>query len=205
MSQQTPPHSAHLLRQPLGRLAVPVGLGLVLQWSPVHASGFLDPGPFNQSNWSGSPTLTACPIEDPVGCYTFASNTSLFIASVPSATTTFSAGPIPQNASSVLVSFTYAFEPANNFQSAYYSIGTQQYSLSPSLGSTINFGLQSGDQLAFVISSDESAEPAFLTITQFEAVPAPLPLLGGAAAFGWIRRRRAFLRNASSTRKALKP
>jgi hypothetical protein len=128
----------------------------------------------------------------------------MFLASVGSTTTTFSAGVIPANASSASVSFTYLFDPANTFQSAYYSVGGQQFPLSPSIGSTINFGLSPGDQLSFIISSEDSADPAFLTVTNFEAVPAPLPLLGGAAAFGWIRRRRAVLRQASIERKTLK-
>lgn len=200
MSRCTPLNSVRLLRQPLSRLLAPIGLGLALQSAPVYAAGFFNPGEFNQNNWTSSPSLTACPVEDPASCFTFSSNTSMFIASAPSTTTTLTAGEITNQFPASWVSFTYIFEPANDFQSAYYTTdvaGTQIFSLPPSNGTPVIFSLVPGDQLSFVVSSDQSADPAFLSITGFSYVPAPLPVLGGAAAFGWIRRRRAFLRNSS--------
>lgn len=189
--------SVCMLRQPLGRLLAPVGLGLVLQSTPVLAGGFFDPGPFNQDNWTSSPTLTACPAEDPASCYTFNSNTSMFIASAPSTTTTFASGIVPLDSETQIAFFTYAFEPANPFQSAYYTIGATSFPLPESIGSPLTLAIKPGQQLLFGISSEDAADPAFLTVTNFSSVPAPLPVLGGAAAFGWIRRRRAFLRNSS--------
>ena len=192
------------LRQPLARFLAPVGLGLVLHSAPVQASGFLDPGPFNKNSWSSVPSLDTCPAEDPASCFQFSSNTSMFIASAPSTTTTFTSGQTPPEEQDVMVSFTYSFEPANPFQSASYTVGAQTFPLPVSNGTPLVFWLNPGDQLAFNIYSEDSADPAFLSITNFSSVPAPLPVLGGAVAFGWIRRRRAFLRNSSIAKGACK-
>ncbi|MFN9547231.1 MAG: hypothetical protein ACK6AD_09210 [Cyanobacteriota bacterium] len=189
----------------LGRLLAPIGVGLLLQCAPVQAGGFLDSGPFHQDNWTVAPPLSACPPEDPTSCYTFVSNDELFIASASSTITTLTAGSIPLNASGVSVSFTYNFYPDDPFQTAFYTYGSNSYSLDEANGSTIAFELVPGDQLIFGISSPNSSASAFLDITNFRAVPAPLPVLGGAAAFGWIRRRRAYLRNSSIPAESLKP
>lgn len=198
------PHPLRMLRRPLGRLLAPLSLGLVLQSAPVQASGFFEPGPFNENSWSSVPSLTTCPAEDPASCFKFSSNTSMFIASAPSTTTTFTSGQTPLAGLRTMVSFTYSFEPANAFQSAGYTVGAQTFLLPASNGTPLLFWLNPGDQLAFDIFSQDSADPAFLSITNFSAVPAPLPVLGGAAAFGWIRRRRAYLRHASIAKGACK-
>jgi hypothetical protein len=121
----------------------------------------------------------------------------MFIASAPTTTTTFASGNVPLDVEAQIASFTYAFEPADPFQTAFYTIGTNSFPLPDSLGTTLTLAINPGEQLLFGISSIDSSNPAFLTITNFSSVPAPLPVLGGAAAFGWIRRRRAFLRNSS--------
>lgn len=61
-----------------------------------------------------------------------------------------------------------------------------------------NYVIQKGDSIAFgVLTPNLSNNIGILQITNFDAepVPAPLPLLGAGAAFGWSRRLRRRIRS----------
>lgn len=201
----SPSRHSHWRGLLLGRLAAPAAVALLsaLGTAPARAAGFLDPGPFGQNAWTGSAELsTPCPSADPASCYSFSSNTSLFLASAASTVSTLTSGTLSDGGP---ISFTYTFDPLYPSQTAYYTIGGQTFALDPSMGSTIQFTAQANDQLSFGIDSSSDSDAAFLSITNFSytAVPAPLPLLGAGAAFGWIRRRRAVLRaNAAAAATA---
>jgi hypothetical protein len=103
------------------------------------------------------------------------------------------------------VSFKWLFSNGeDNTDIASYLIGTSETILSdvPSVIASpiVNLTIASNSSIAFrVRTTDNSGNPASLSITNFDAVPvpAPLPLLGVAVAFGWSRKLRRRLKRAS--------
>jgi MYXO-CTERM domain-containing protein len=91
------------------------------------------------------------------------------------------------------ISFGYNFDQLEGFPDAYYQIASNSIIALTGSG-TINTTLLAGQTFSFGIINNGGLGD--LTISNFNAtpVPAPLPLLGAGAAFGWIRRRRAQLK-----------
>lgn len=99
--------------------------------------------------------------------------------------------------------WSYFTDDTNNDDQSYYYLVDDLNNVTTTLLSSQTSGdsglesvtLQSGWRLGFgVHTSDNSAGPGYLQITEFNPVaaevPGPLPLLGAGAAFGWSRRLR---------------
>lgn len=99
------------------------------------------------------------------------------------------------------ISFNYLFETGDTSDSdkGFFAINGNknvgfQTSTSSESGSYDFSNLKSGDVISFgVLSQNNTGTPGYLTISNlnFTEVPAPLPLMGAAAAFGWSRRLRS--------------
>jgi hypothetical protein len=153
---------------------------------PARALDFLN----NPSSWSGA---TQCP--NPSGCvddigsgsYDIGGNESSGQYSITSPTATID----------TFISFNYSFEPSDpSLSSAAFSLDGTTYTLLAASQSSASgpLLLTSGNSFSFRLIN--SGEQPILGLSNFSAtpVPAPLPLLGGAATFGWIRRRRSQLK-----------
>jgi hypothetical protein len=183
--------------------ATPLAVGLCLAAPPnAQAVSFTDgdasSNPFFYDNWVLVGGDDGAFTENPYN----SSNSSLFFSSSGVVgTNTFTSGKtsIPYN-----VVFNYSFDPTLDPPldpaSAYYQIcndsNCSSVFSSGNLGSTgvESVALASNQYLRFGIDNNDTAGD--LTISNFnaEGVPAPLPVLGAGAAFGWIRRRRAQLK-----------
>jgi hypothetical protein len=99
------------------------------------------------------------------------------------------------------VSFKWLFSSGeDNTDIASYLIGSSETILSDvptsSTAAISNLTIANNGSISFRVSTDNSGNPGILSITDFGAVtlsgpipvPAPLPLFGCAAAFGWSRR-----------------
>lgn len=156
---------------------------------PARATGFLD-----LSTWSGatpcSESVTASCVAQPGEGHDYD------VAGTDSDPGTY----VITSASTsqpVYVGFSSSFEPANS------SLSTAQYSTDGSLFIDLPIGVNvssgpilvaAGQSFSFRLLN--SGEQPILGISDFSStpVPAPLPFLGAAASFGWIRARRAVLR-----------
>jgi len=109
-------------------------------------------------------------------------------------------GPSPY---SFTFKWSYFTGDINNDDQSYYYLVDESNNVTTTLLSSQSSGdnglesvtLQTGWRLGFgVHTSDNSAGPGYLQITEFNPVaaevPGPLPLLGAGAAFGWSRRLR---------------
>lgn len=170
----------------LTSLAV-LGLNLILL--PAKATGFSD-----ISTWSGatpcSETVVSSCVADPGEGHDYdiagtSPGTGMYV--ITSQTSTVESN----------ISFSYSFEATNtSLALAQYSTnGSVFTSLPPALnGSPGLIILASGQSFSFRLIN--SGEQPILGISNFSStpVPAPLPFLGAAASFGWIRVRRAVLK-----------
>lgn len=152
---------------------------------PARATGFLN----DLSSWSGA---TACPSSSGCvdslgsGIYDIGGTDAdgQYIITSPAATV------------DTFISFDYSFEPSPDLASAGYSLDGSTYTLLD-ISQTSSIGpllLTSGNSFSFRLTNNN--EQPILGVSNFNStpVPAPVPLLGGAAAFGWIRRRRSQLK-----------
>lgn len=96
------------------------------------------------------------------------------------------------------ISFDWEFEELSGIGTStpFYTINGVQTYFSGTNGSINSVMLNNGSTLSFGITNVDGFGD--LTISSFDAtpvdatpVPAPLPMLGAGAAFGWIRKRRA--------------
>ncbi len=106
----------------------------------------------------------------------------------------------------VLISFNWAlntFASGAPNQSVSYLVGLTETPISSADGSSgflSSIALNAGESFGFrVTTTDNVGDYGVLSITGFEAtdVPGPLPLAGGAAAFGWSRRLRRRIRQTA--------
>lgn len=95
------------------------------------------------------------------------------------------------------ISFAWSFSELNSSGTTtpFYIINGIETPLSGISGTVSPVTLNAGSALTFGITNGVG-DAGDLTISNFNAtpVPAPLPVLGAAATFGWIRRRRAQLK-----------
>lgn len=161
------------------------------------------------SGWTISPaTPGECrplPVID-YGCYENRTAISIDLIGLDSASpagTTYSYN-LPSGANQQQVSFTYFFDPDGNSDSfAYYQIGSSSaVSFSASMaGSVLPFTWSPGETLTFGVDQGSSSAwagklsiSAFSSTEMAQSAPAPLPLAGAAAAFGWSRSLRRRIR-----------
>ncbi|MBM5818450.1 MAG: hypothetical protein FJ083_18370 [Cyanobacteria bacterium K_Offshore_surface_m2_239] len=101
----------------------------------------------------------------------------------------------PPTLEPIYVSFNYGFSPTTLGALAEFRAGGTPYqSLSPAQLTAVGpVFLATGQSFSFRLTND--GEQPILGINDFSStpVPIPLPILGSAAAFGWIRRRRSRL------------
>jgi MYXO-CTERM domain-containing protein len=92
------------------------------------------------------------------------------------------------------ISFSFNFDNYDSTAFGFYQISGSNAIALTSSGDFFNLALLGGQSLTFGVENEDGFGD--LAISNFSAtpVPAPLPLLGAGAAFGWIRRRRAQLR-----------
>lgn len=175
----------------------------------ARAVGFIEQtaatNPFHFDNWTGA---QSCPYpgESP-GCYEDLLNSSFLLAGEPGITTTWTL-LLSSNSTPYEIKFTLAFnDPLNVSGYGFYEQkqgtnliagGVEDYVLpGGSISRTII--LQPGQSFSFGVNNGVGDDPQIMNVSGFDAtpVPAPLPLLGAGAAFGFIRRRRALLRAAA--------
>lgn len=162
---------------------------LVIIAAPAGATGFSD-----ISTWSGatpcSETIVASCVAQPGEGHDYdVAGTS------PDTGTYVITSQIASSAA--YIRFSYSFEPVNtSLALAEYSVdGSIFTSLPPALHASAGpIVLAAGQSFSFRVIN--SGEQPILGISDFSStpVPAPLPFLGAAASFGWIRARRAVLR-----------
>jgi hypothetical protein len=154
---------------------------------PARASGFLDdPATWTNATPCTEEVLSNCVFSDN-RVYDIGGSDSPGIYTITSPTATID----------TFISFDYSFDPADpSLALAGYSLDGSTYTLlaasqTSSIGPLL---LTSGNSFSFRLTN--SGEQPILGVSNFNSspVPAPVPLLGGAAAFGWIRRRRSQLK-----------
>jgi hypothetical protein len=153
---------------------------------PARAVDFLN----NPSTWTGAnpcPNSSGCVDDVGGGSYDIGGNESTGQYSITS----------PTAAIDTFISFNYTFEPSDpSLSSAAFSLDGTIYTLLAASQSSASgpLLLTSGNSFSFRLINN--GEQPILGLSNFSAtpVPAPLPLLGGAATFGWIRRRRSQLK-----------
>jgi len=161
---------------------------LIFIAAPTGATGFTD-----ISTWSGAtpcsePTTVSCVFQhgdgDDYDVFGTSPDTGTYVITSQTAS------------SEAYISFYYNFEPATGLALAEYSVdGSIFTSLPPALHASAGpIVLAAGQSFSFRLIN--SGEQPILGISDFSStpVPAPLPFLGAAASFGWIRARRAVLR-----------
>jgi hypothetical protein len=158
---------------------------------PARATGYLN----DPATWSGAtpcPNASGCVDSFGGGSYEIGGpeTTGQFTITSPTATV------------DTFISFNYSFEPSDlSLASGGYSLDGSTY-IPLSIVQDSSTGpllLTAGNSFSFRLNN--SGEQPILGVSNFNAtgVPAPLPLLGAAAAFGAIRRRRATLRLRQSS------
>lgn len=95
------------------------------------------------------------------------------------------------------VKFNYSFSGTNSDRRAFYNAGSGYQEIYPGTSSIGGIYLPANTSFSFKLTSVDGQKPG-LGVSNFEGVPAPVPLFGAAAAFGAIRRRRAALRKAAA-------
>lgn len=184
-------------------LLVPMVLLPAALAPPAHASGFMTDGPFEVQ------TGAQC-ADDDYGCVEVISDTviDLWSNELIGDTMTWTS---QATSSPYIVSFILNFtSEAGSY--AFYQIGNNPVNEFSNLtNASFTVSLDANDTLTFGVANGATANAQVLEVSAFEAtinnggdggndpsaVPAPLPLLGGAGAFAIIRRRRARLRAAA--------
>jgi len=169
----------------VGMTALLLGISL-----PAGATGFLDG---DLSSWSGASICSA----PPSSCVEGLGSNKYDVFGSSSYGSSY---VITSQAASVAqaISFKYSFDGLGGLASFKYSVdsgNTYQDLASTGEGqfvSVYNVPLDMGKTVKFELSNNGTDPIA--TVSDFKGVPAPLPVLGAGAAFGWIRRRRAQLK-----------
>jgi hypothetical protein len=181
--------------QPVGLMASVGMTALLLGISlPAGATGFLDG---DLSSWSGASTCSVPPSNcvDGLGGNAYdvfgsSSNGSSYVITSQ------------QAAVAQAISFKYSFDGLGGLASFKYSVdsgNTYQDLASTGEGQfaeVYNVPLDTGKSVQFELSNNGTDPIA--TVSDLKGVPAPLPVLGAGATFGWIRRRRAQLKGHQS-------
>jgi len=147
------------------------------------------------SNWGTGDDLTEPCIPINGLCVSNLSTSSVLIAgSGESNTTTSWTSSAASTPSFISFDWEFAELSDNGTSTPFYTINGNMTSLAGTSGSINSVTLNDGSTLTFGITNVDGFGD--LTISNFDAtpVPAPLPLLGAAATFGWIRKRRAQLK-----------
>jgi hypothetical protein len=177
-------------------------LGACFAGTPAGSVGLLD---FDQG-WSGA---NVCVDATDVGCVDHVQPTSVSLIGYDAvdselvyiSPTVPSLGPGYTN-----FSFSYAYDPMPN-QAAYYSFAGKKIFLDSTAGMAtvvhLTGTLGPGQSLSFGVVNANNAFASELILADFSyikanpnlaSVPGPLPLVGLAAAYGWIRQLRAVQR-----------
>lgn len=157
---------------------------------PARAVAYLD----DPSTWVNA---TSCPVVDPKNCVESLGGGSYDILGADAAGNYTITSPTATI--DTFISFSYTFDPFDSsLASAEYSLDSGStytaLAVAANSASITPVLLTSGNTFSFRLIN--SGEQPLLGLTNFNAtpVPAPLPLLGAGAAFGWIRRRRSQLK-----------
>ena len=165
--------------------------------SSTTSSWTLDLDGSPQNGW-GTGDSTPCDPEKGL-CVSATSTSSAVIAGSgdPNTTTSWTSAAA---STPYFISFDWEFAELsdNGTSTPFYTINGITTNLVGTIGSINSVTLNGGSTLTFGITNVDGFGD--LTISNFDAtfdatpVPAPLPLLGAAATFGWIRKRRAQLK-----------
>jgi len=210
-------------------IAVPISLALASAGQAAGLTGAFDPANWVLSNTNAyqtfpAPQYTCAALASDVACVTindvltgsfdvigsadgFAGGENAGGATSTERTTTWK---LVNTGLPAQVTFKWLFSNGdNNTDIASYLIGNSETILSnvPSgvTAEIANLTIPSNGSISFRVSTDNSGNPAILSITDFganyssgaTAVPGPLPLFGCAAAFGYSRRLRIRVAQAS--------